>query len=99
MVFVRFHDFNNEIGHLLYVREDALDDLLHVTLKKTLAILADEDEVAFEVELMSVLTCVHRPISLRALNHALLLHSFVFMSGREPRMKLVAARRVRIVSL
>ena len=46
MVFVRFHDFNNEIGHLLYVREDALDNLLHVTLKKSLAILADEYEVA-----------------------------------------------------
>ena len=43
---IRLHYFNNEIGHLLYVREDVLDDQLYVTLKKSLAILADEYEVA-----------------------------------------------------
>ena len=32
-------------------------------------------------------------------NHTLLLHSFVFMSGKQPRMKLAAARKVRIRSL
>ena len=64
MVFVRLHDFNNEIGHLLYVREDVLDDLLHVALKKSLAILANEYEVTLEVELVSVVTFVHQLISL-----------------------------------
>lgn len=59
MVFVRLHDFNNEIGHLLDVREDVLDNLLHVSLKKSLAILADEDEVAFEVKFVPVMTCEH----------------------------------------
>lgn len=46
MVFVRLHDFNNKIGHLLDVREDVLDNLLHVSLKKSFAILANEYEVA-----------------------------------------------------
>ena len=59
MVFVRLHDFNNEIGHLLDVREDVLDDLLHVTIKKSLAILADEYEVTLEVVLVPVVACVH----------------------------------------
>ena len=59
MVFVCLHDFNNEIGHFLYVREDVLDDLLHVTLKKFFAILADEYEVTLEVVLVSVVACVH----------------------------------------
>ena len=56
---IRLHYFNNEIGHLLDVREDVLDDQLHITLKKSLAILADEYEVTLEVVLVSVLTCVH----------------------------------------
>lgn len=46
MVIVSLHDLNNKIGHLLDVREDVLDDLLHVALKKSLAILANKYEVA-----------------------------------------------------
>jgi len=54
MIFVCLHDFNNEIRHFLNVREDVLDDLLHVTIKKSLAILADEYEVTLEVVLVPV---------------------------------------------
>ena len=39
--------------------EMVLDDLLHVTLKKSLAILADEYEVTLEVVLVPVVACVH----------------------------------------
>ena len=59
MVFVCLHDFNNEIRHFLDVRENVLDDLLHVTIKNPLAILADEYEVTLELVLVSVVTCVH----------------------------------------
>ena len=59
MNFVCFHDFNNEIGHFPNVRENVLDDFLHITIKKSLAILADEYEVTLEVVLVPVVTCVH----------------------------------------
>ena len=64
MIFVCLHDFNNEIGHFLNVREDVLDDFLHVTIKKSLAILADEYEVTLEVVLVPVVTFIHQLISL-----------------------------------
>ena len=46
MIFVRFHDLDNKIRRFPNIREDVLDDLLHVTTEKSFAILADEYEVA-----------------------------------------------------
>ena len=56
---IRLHYFNSEIGHLLYVREDVLDDLLHVALKKLLTVLTYEYEVTLEVELVPVMASMH----------------------------------------
>ena len=57
---IRLHYFNNEIGHLLYVREDVLDDLLHVTFEKLLTVLTYEDKVTFQVVLVPVTASVGR---------------------------------------
>jgi len=49
MVFVRFHNLDNEIGHLLYVGEDVLNNFLHLTFKEALPVFADEYQMALEI--------------------------------------------------
>ena len=52
MVFVRFHNLDDEIGHPLYVGEDALDYFLHLTFKEMLPIFAYEYQMALEIPLV-----------------------------------------------